>query len=153
MRSGIVLLVLLTAICGCASQEEKMQQFFETGKTAYHSGDFVKARLAFKNVIQINPKYAQAYYMLGMAELKQNHFQPAFRALQKAVDLDPQLLDAQLQLGRLLLSARQVQAAMEKVDLILDQRPRHAGRPAVERRHFTGRQGYGCGDCLSAGAF
>ncbi|WP_419662667.1 tetratricopeptide repeat protein [Desulfosarcina variabilis] len=126
MRSGIVLLVLLTAICGCASQEEKMQQFFETGKTAYHSGDFVKARLAFKNVIQINPKYAQAYYMLGMAELKQSHFQPAFRALQKAVDLDPQLLDAQLQLGRLLLSARQVQAAMEKVDLILDQRPRHA---------------------------
>ena len=71
----ILLLILLLIICACSSQEEKKQQFFSKGEAAYEAGDYVNARLAFKNVIQIDPKFADAYYMLGRTELKQNYKQ------------------------------------------------------------------------------
>ena len=73
-RLRILLLILLLMICACSSQEEKKQQFFSKGQAAYEAGDYVKARLAFKNVIQLDPKFADAYYMLGRTDLKEREF-------------------------------------------------------------------------------
>jgi len=82
----IILAAMLTA---CGSPEEKKMKFFNKGNTLFEKGDVVKARLEFKNSIQIDPKFANAYYMLGMCELKQGHFKQAYAGFSKAVKLSP----------------------------------------------------------------
>ena len=74
------ILLLVAAITACGGPEEKKAKFFNKGKTLYEQGDYVKARLEFKNALQIDPKFADAFYWLGMTELKQRNLKPAFGA-------------------------------------------------------------------------
>ena len=68
----VKLFALLAALLmlSCSGPEEKKMKFFERGKTLYEQGDYVKARLEFKNSLQLDPKFAEAYYMLGLVALK-----------------------------------------------------------------------------------
>jgi len=106
------LFVALTVVA-CGGPDEKKAKFFEKGKTLYEKGEFVKARLEFKNAIQIDPKFADAYHMLGMAELKEGNLRQAYAGFSKAAELAPGLLDAQLQLGRIFLVSKHPEKAME----------------------------------------
>ena len=67
MVFGIVLAITVTA---CSGPEEKAMKFFEKGKALYEGGDYIKARLEFKNTLQIDPNFARGYYMLGMVEMR-----------------------------------------------------------------------------------
>ena len=116
-------IVLLFVLFSCSGPEEKKAKFMDRGQALYDTGEYVKAALEFKNAIQIDPKFARGYYLLGMAEQKQGNFKTAYGALNKAVELDPALLSAQLELGRMLLLGREPEMALEKATLILDERP------------------------------
>jgi tetratricopeptide (TPR) repeat protein len=97
----VLLALLITAsFAACGSREEKRMKFFNKGQALYEKGDYVKARLEFKNALQIDPDFARASHMLGMAEFHERNFKKAFGALSKAVELDPGLLDAHVQLGK-----------------------------------------------------
>jgi TolA-binding protein len=64
-------LVLTVAILyACGGPEGKKIKFYNKGKALYDKGNYVKAKLEFKNAVQIDTKYADAYYMLGMVALK-----------------------------------------------------------------------------------
>ena len=111
---GLCLVLLAIAVVSCGGPEEKKMKFFNKGKALYEAGDFVKARLEFKNAIQIDPNFAEAYYMLGMVEFQEKNWRQAFGALSKAVELNPDHLDAEVALGRILLAAKQNARAQEK---------------------------------------
>ena len=127
MMKRLILLVciafLLAAITACGSQEEKKMKFFEKGKTLYEQGDYVKAQLEFKNALQIDPKFADGYFWLGMIKQHEGNWKPAYGSFAKAAELDPDHLAAQLQLGRLLLLSRNTDKALEKAELILAKEP------------------------------
>ena len=59
----------ITCLVSCSSQEEKKMKFYNKAKALYDQGDYVKARLELSNALQIDPEFADAYYMLGMNEL------------------------------------------------------------------------------------
>jgi len=122
---GVVLALLVTLVAACSGPEEKKQKFFAKGKSLYEKGEFVKAGLEFRNAIQIDPKFADAYYMLGMVELKKKDPNPkrAYGAFSKAVELNPNLQDAHIQLGNILLMARQPDKALEKAETVLKLSP------------------------------
>ena len=63
----IMLLILLGFLIfsACASDEEKKNVHFNKGLTYFEKGDYKAARLEFKNAIQIDLKYTQAYEKLG----------------------------------------------------------------------------------------
>ena len=96
-------LIIALSIMACGSPEEKRAEFLNKGKALYEKGDLVRARLEFKNAVQIDPKFSQGYYMLGMTELKEGNFKQAYAGFSKAVELKPDDLKAQLQMGRLLI--------------------------------------------------
>jgi tetratricopeptide (TPR) repeat protein len=106
-------------MAACGGPEVKKVKFFNKGKVLYEKADYVKARLEFKNAAQIDPKYADAYRMLGLIDLKEGNFRGAYGLFSKAVELNPADLDAQYQIGKLLLGAGQPDKAMEKAELIL----------------------------------
>ncbi len=125
MRAFGMVLALAMVLAACSSPEEKKTSFLEKGKTLLAQGDLVKARLELKNAIQIDPKYAQAYYMLGKVELEDKNAQQAFGYFTKAVELDEGLLDAQVALGNLFLAARQIEKARAKSTYVLEKQPDH----------------------------
>jgi hypothetical protein len=59
---GLLLLIWLSA---CASLEEKRDRFMAQGKAAFEKGDFIAARLHFKNALQLDPKLAEGHLWLG----------------------------------------------------------------------------------------
>ncbi|MDH3886055.1 MAG: tetratricopeptide repeat protein, partial [Desulfobacterales bacterium] len=117
------ILCIALALTGCGSPEEKKMKFFSKGQALYEEGDYVKARLEFKNALQIDPKFADGYYMLGLVEQRAGNLKNAYASLKKAVALDPDLMDAQLQMGKLLFLSRAADPAMEKVEIVLAKEP------------------------------
>lgn len=124
-RILITVIIAVALVSGCASKEEKMAKFFNKGQAEYQKGNYVEARLALKNAVQMNTKFAEAYHMLGKVELKEKNPQKAFGYFSKAVELDPDLLDAQVELGNIFLMARQLEDARSKCYYVLDKQPDH----------------------------
>ena len=123
LTAGILLCIFLAV--SCSSQEEKKAKFYNKGKKLFEQGDLVRARLELKNALQIDPKYAEAYYMMGKLELEDKNPQKAFSYFSKAVELDETLLDAQVALGNLYLMARQIDNARSKSTYVLEKQPDH----------------------------
>jgi len=119
----LIVAVLITAIAGCGSPQEKKMKFYNKGQALYEKGDFVKASLEFKNAIQIDPKFTDGYYMLGMIALKKGELRQAYGALSKVVALNPDHTKAQLELGKIYLTANAPDKAKEQADLILKKQP------------------------------
>jgi len=116
---GILLLV------SCSGPDAKKMKFFTKGKALYEKGELVKAKLEFKNALQIDPKFADVYRMMGMVSLKEGNIKAAYGNFSKAVELDPANRDAQFQLGKILLGVRETDKAMEKAELLLRQDPKN----------------------------
>ena len=121
--NGFSVIMLALALVACGSVEEKKMKFFDKGKVLFEKGDYVKARLEFKNALQIDSKFAEAYEMLGRVEMKMKNPKGAFAAFSKAVALDPGLMDSQIILGKILMASGQPEKAQEKADLVLQKSP------------------------------
>ena len=109
----IGIIFLITVLVACRTPEEKRAKFFKKGQALYEKGDYAKVRLEFKNAIQIDPKFGEAYYMLGMVEFKQGDLKPAFGRFSKAAKLAPDYLPAHLQLEKSFLIMKEPEKAME----------------------------------------
>jgi cytochrome c-type biogenesis protein CcmH/NrfG len=83
----------------------------------------VKAGLEFKNTLQIDPKFPDGYYMLGMTQLMRGDLPHADGSFNKAVELEPDHLQAQIQLGKILVAAGKRDEAMEKAEHVLKKEP------------------------------
>lgn len=123
-RSWIVL-VFLTAflLAACGTPDDKKTAFFLKGNSLFEAGDFVKARLEFKNAVQIDPEFAKGHYMLGKTELKLKNGKAAYTRISQAVSLDPELMDARLDLGKIFLAGRAFNRAGDQADEILKRDP------------------------------
>ncbi|MBW1723228.1 MAG: tetratricopeptide repeat protein [Deltaproteobacteria bacterium] len=120
---ALFLVISLALFSSCSGPEEKKMKFFERGKALYEKGDYVRARLEFKNALQVDPEFAQGFYMLGMAELKQKNWKKAFGLFSKATELDPGLLEAHVETGKLFLMAGRKKEAFEKAEWVLKKNP------------------------------
>ena len=100
-------------LSSCGTPDEKKMAFFEKGNSLFEAGDYVRAKLEFKNAVQIDSKFAQAYYMLGKTALKLKDGRKAFGWISNAVKLDPGLIEARLDLGKMFFAGRALPRAAE----------------------------------------
>src|SRR5437667_11479460 len=100
-----VSLTLVLAFGGCSqSPEAKKAKHRERAITYFDKGQYQEAVIEFKNIVQIEPKDADAHYRLAQTYLKIGdlpNLQAAFGELTKTVDLDASNRDAKLKLGEL----------------------------------------------------
>jgi tetratricopeptide (TPR) repeat protein len=122
---ALAALFLLFALLACSSMEDKRENFMAQGKASFEKGDFITARLHFKNALQLDPKLAEGQLWLGKTELRLNNPRGAFGALSQAVELNPNLFEAQLTLGNLLLLAKKTDDAEAKAKLVLEKEPQN----------------------------
>ena len=110
----------------CSSKEDRKQSYFDRGMELYNQGNYTKARLEFKNVLQIDPKDADAYYMFGLLEEKEENWRKAFSLFFRAVELKPEHQDAQVHLGTIYVLAGETDKALEAAEAVLKTTPDHS---------------------------
>jgi len=120
LKSGLIPAICLTiALSGCGGEEARKASFLEKGKTYLAEGNYDKAKIEFKNVLQIDPKYAEGYYMMGLLEEKRQNLRPAFANYKKATELDPTDIKAQAKLGKFYLISGNIDKAKETLATIV----------------------------------
>ncbi|MCG8095082.1 MAG: tetratricopeptide repeat protein [Candidatus Thiodiazotropha endolucinida] len=124
-RFIVLLLISLTLILisACADKTESKQKYFDRGMELFNQGNFTKARLEFKNVLQIDPKDANAYYMFGQIEEKDENWSKAYALHLRATELDPMHVDAQVHLGTIFALAGENEKALTAADAALNVKP------------------------------
>jgi tetratricopeptide (TPR) repeat protein len=125
LAGWVVVLLVAVSLCACSSMEEKRSKFMASGKELYQKQDYTRARLQFKNALQVDPKFAEAQLWLGKTQLKLRNPRGAYGALNQAVQLNPKLTEAQILLGDIFLLAKQFDKAQEKVEIALKQQPQN----------------------------
>ncbi|MCP4126830.1 MAG: tetratricopeptide repeat protein [Gammaproteobacteria bacterium] len=122
----VILLVQLLAACGGA--EDRKANYFKRGMELYEQGNYVKAKLEFKNVLQIDPKDAEAHFMFGQIMEKEQDWRKAYALFLRSVELNPNHVGALTHLGRLYAMSGSPEKALEAADKVLVQKP---GDPAA----------------------
>ncbi len=122
----VACLVQLLAACGGA--EDRKTKYFQRGMELYEEGNYVKAKLEFKNVLQIDPKDAEGYFMFAQIMEKEQNWRQAYALFLRAVELNPNHVEALTHLGRLYAMSGAPEKAIETADKVLVLKP---GDPAA----------------------
>jgi tetratricopeptide (TPR) repeat protein len=124
-RLGIatLTLALLATLPACGGKEQRLAEHLQKGKELVAAGDLVKARVELKNVLQIDPKKAEAYFVIGDIEQRQGAIEKAYANFSKVVELDPANLPAVARLARIYLMAGDATKAEEAVNKVLAAKP------------------------------
>ena len=109
----------LLLLGGCTTDPNKRKlKYLVSGERYAQRGNYREAAIEFRNAVQIDPKFAEGHYQLGMAYLSLHNPEAAYREVKEAVSLDPANSGAQLQVAILHMAHQQydqAQAAAEKV--------------------------------------
>lgn len=103
--AGALVMAAALALAGCGSREERIASGLLKGAEFVRVADWDKAGLEVRNVLQIDPKSAQAYYLSGKIDEGRLDMQRAFGAYSKVIELMPGHIDAKAALGRIYLLA------------------------------------------------
>lgn len=88
-------------------QSESAKELFQRAFKAQVAGDLVTAEELYRAVIQSDPKYALAYYNLGITLYDRGQFAEVEKLYRKSIELDPKYADAYANLGYFLLNRKQ----------------------------------------------
>ena len=69
-RKVIATLLLLGCVIGCSSSEDCQSRYFHKAEALYESGEYKKAVVELRNVLQINPENVDARYLWALIQEK-----------------------------------------------------------------------------------
>ncbi len=102
---SIVAVVLSVGLVSCTLDPEKKKiEHVERGKKFFDAGKYKEASIMYKLAIKIDQRYGEAYYRLGLSELKNGRIMEAVAALRRSSELQPGNMDSHSKLADLYLS-------------------------------------------------
>lgn len=104
MVRTVVLVLAVGLVTACGGKEERKAKYLERGKAYLADKNYDKARIEFKNVLQIDPKTAEAYLYLGQVEEQRQNWGAAFGSYKKASELNAELIEPRVRLARFYLA-------------------------------------------------
>jgi tetratricopeptide (TPR) repeat protein len=104
----VILLSGLLAALSTGACQRSAQTYLKSGDAHFKAQKYSDASLDYQNAIRIDAKLGEAYYGLGLSELKQNRLDTAWPALRAALDLLPDRADVKVQVADLALAAYQM---------------------------------------------
>ena len=116
---AVAICAAISLLAACSSKADRLHQGLEKGAEYVRLADWDKANVEVRNVLQIDPKNAQAYLINGQVSEGQRDIQRAYGAYSKAVELKPDLIEAQVGLARIYLMAGEIAKAQATVTEVL----------------------------------
>ncbi|MGQ9634698.1 MAG: tetratricopeptide repeat protein [Bryobacteraceae bacterium] len=103
-RLVVVLIAMLGLLAGCSfNPETAKRKYVENGNKYFARGKYKEASILYRSALRKDPRYGEAYYRLGLAELQLKNLPSAVRAFLRSVELQPQNEDARAKLADLYL--------------------------------------------------
>jgi len=97
--------ILIFSVTACGGADERKVKYLEKGKTYLADKNYDKARIELKNVLQIDPKFAEAHFLMGRLEESGNEIAKAVGNYRKAIELDPSYVLAKVKLSKIYVIA------------------------------------------------
>lgn len=119
--AALVLVAIVLAACGGA--QARKAKHLEKGHTYLVAGNFDKARVEFRNALQIAPADAEARFENGVVDEKMGNVREAAQFYQGAIDVEPSHLQARIRLAKLYLFSALPDKALELIDPAFDKNP------------------------------
>jgi tetratricopeptide (TPR) repeat protein len=126
----LIALVALT-IAACSGAASRKQEFIAQGQKHMAERNWQKARVEFRNVLQVDPKDSRAVFLLGVASERLGDYSAAAGAYKQALDIDKTRLDARQALARLYARGGAPKDAVALVEEGLLQQPDDAALLAI----------------------
>jgi cellulose synthase operon protein C len=132
IANNLLAISTLFLLAACGSKEGRIESGLKKGSDYVRSTDWDKASVEVRNVLQIDPKNARAYFIAGQVSEAQRDMQRAYGNYLKAVELQPDLLDAKLGLARLYLFTGDDKNARSAINDILALQDKHLGARTLQ---------------------
>jgi tetratricopeptide (TPR) repeat protein len=116
-------ILLVSALAACGGPEERKAKYRLRAQEYIQEGNFPKARVALRNVLKIDPKDPEAYFLYAQVEEKEHNWRNAFANYQRVVELAPDHERAQARMAKFYLEARMLEKVSEIADKILVHHP------------------------------
>src|SRR5580658_9614999 len=97
------LAMLSLALAGCGGAEARKARHIDKGLAFYAAHNYEKARVEFRNALQIAPNDSEARYDNGLVDEKLGNPREAAQFYQGAIDINPDNVRARAALARLFL--------------------------------------------------
>src|ERR1700692_1477853 len=95
-RLAALILFTMFVFTGCG---HSASEYVARGRELSAKQQYAEAVINYRNAIQRDPKFGEAYYQLGLTEVRLNQRQEAFQNLSRAADLLPDRDDVKVTLG------------------------------------------------------
>ncbi|MGB0041626.1 MAG: tetratricopeptide repeat protein [Terriglobales bacterium] len=120
----VAVCLVLTFLSGCSRDPNvRKQKYLESGQRYFDRGQYREAAIQFENAIQVDDRFAEAHYKLGLTALKLEQWNSAYQELSKTIELQPDQYAAHLDLANLLILGRQYGEAKQHLDLLAEKQP------------------------------
>ena len=118
-----LLLASLFFLSACSTPEEKKEKHYLRALEYIKIADEKAAILELKNAIQLDAKFANARYQLGLLLLKNGNPQAAFAELQRAFSLDPKNADAGVKVAEFFLLSKSKEESRSYIEQVIGVNP------------------------------
>lgn len=108
-----LLLIMMVALSACDSAQDRKTKYMSEAVKKFEAGDFDKARVSIKNVLQIDPKDNEARFLLGKIKEKQQEWREAAGNYQSVIENDSNHIEAHVRLAKLYLLGQNIDKAKE----------------------------------------
>lgn len=114
----IFIVSILGTLASCGGAEDRKNVYLKKAKASLEQGNYEKAKIDLKNVVQIDPKHSEAYYLIGTIEEKLGNVRQAISLYAKSAELDENNIPAKYKLGAFYLRLGNIDKALEEADFI-----------------------------------
>jgi tetratricopeptide (TPR) repeat protein len=122
-----VLFVAVLVVAGCGGADARKAKHLEKGQAFLAAERYDKARVEFRNALQIAPNDSNARYVNGVVDEKLGNPREAAQFYQGAIDSDADNVQARTALGRLFLFAGVPERALDTIKPGLVKHPEDPG--------------------------
>jgi cellulose synthase operon protein C len=129
---NIILLVIAISLAACGGPEERKAQYRARAQEYLEVGNYPKVRVALRNVLKIDPKDADAYFLFAQVEEKEKNWRNAVSLYQEVVQLVPDHTAALITLAKYYLEARLTEQVVVTADKVLAKDPQHPQAKALK---------------------
>jgi tetratricopeptide (TPR) repeat protein len=149
MKNGILVAVWLGILVACGGALDSNKRLVETGNKYFAAGKLKEASIIYRKAIQKDALYGEAYYRLGITEMKRRNIGNAIRVLRRACELQPENDDAHTKLADMYLAI--YMADKEKYKTMLGDFEEIAGKILKrDPNSFTGHRLLGYSSVVAA---
>ena len=128
----IIITALALSFIACGGPEERKATYRARAQEYLEVGNYPKARVALRNVLKIDPRDADAYFLFAQVEEKEKNWRNAVSLYQEVVQIVPDHTAALVTLAKYYLEARLTEQVVLTADKVLAKDPQHPQAKALK---------------------